>query len=181
MNDLRTQKTFRSLKLAFLDLLEQHRFEDITVGQLCQRAEIRRATFYNHFADKFEFLSFFIREIRDDMVTCIAQRNPEVEKEAGSYYKNLLHELVVFFQAHPQLVRNLKNSQKLPVMMEIFAESVAQDALHYFHEQGQPEPEEQLELKAHFYAGGILQLLQLWMKDPERFQSDSVNWLNYLT
>ena len=59
MNDLRTQKTFRSLKQAFLDLLEQHRFEDITVGQLCQRAEIRRATFYNHFADKFEFLSFF--------------------------------------------------------------------------------------------------------------------------
>ena len=115
------------------------------------------------------------------MVTCIAQRNPEAAKEAGSYYKNLLHELVVFFQAHPQLVRNLKNSQMLPVMMEIFAESVAQDALRYFHEQGQPEPEEQLQLKAHFYAGGILQLVQLWMKDPERFQIDSVNWLNYLT
>ena len=25
------------------------------------------------------------------------------------------------------------------------------------------------------------QRFQLWMKDPERFQIDSVNWLNYLT
>lgn len=179
MNDLRTQKTFRSLRAAFLDLLEQHRFEDITVGQLCQRAEIRRATFYNHFADKFAFLSFFIQEMRDELIVQISAQNPNAEKEAGSYYKNLLHELIVFFQAHPQLVRNLKNSQMLPVMMEIFAEAVAQDACCYFREQGR-EPEAQLELKAYFYAGGILQLLQLWMKDPERFQIDSIDWLEYL-
>lgn len=45
MADLRTQKTYKSLKDAFLELLEKYRFEDIAIQQLCQSAQIRRATF----------------------------------------------------------------------------------------------------------------------------------------
>ncbi len=58
MADLRTERTYNSLKEAFLTLLEHNRFESITVLQLCQCANIRRATFYSHFADKYEFMSF---------------------------------------------------------------------------------------------------------------------------
>ena len=50
--DLRVQKTYRALFGAFTELLEEHRFEDITVAMLCERAMIRRTTFYKHFADK---------------------------------------------------------------------------------------------------------------------------------
>lgn len=45
MADLRTERTYNSLKEAFLTLLEHNRFESITVLQLCQCANIRRATF----------------------------------------------------------------------------------------------------------------------------------------
>ena len=50
--DLRVQKTYRALFAAFTELLEEHRFEDVTVAMLCDRAMIRRTTFYKHFADK---------------------------------------------------------------------------------------------------------------------------------
>ena len=36
--DLRIKKTYRALFEAFTELLEEHRFEDVTVAMLCDRA-----------------------------------------------------------------------------------------------------------------------------------------------
>ena len=60
--DLRIRKTYKALKDTFLELLSEKKFEDITVNELCERAMVRRATFYKHFADKYDFFAFFIRE-----------------------------------------------------------------------------------------------------------------------
>ena len=56
--DLRITKTYRALTEAFFELLSQKKFEDITVNEICNRAVVRRATFYKHFGDKFEFFVF---------------------------------------------------------------------------------------------------------------------------
>lgn len=177
MGDLRTQKTLSSLKNAFLHLLEQYRFEEITIQQLCTCANIRRATFYTHFADKYEFLSFFIQEIRKELIECTYSLNHDSHQDDYSYYDNLFHELVLFFENHPQLVRNLKSSQMLPTMMEIFVEVVQKDVFCYLKTQSTTEDESMLEMKAYFYAGGIVQLLQLWIATPNQFKIDEINWL----
>ena len=178
MSDLRTEKTFASLVEAFLHLLEKSRFEEITIRQLCDDAKIRRATFYTHFADKYEFLSFFIQEMQKEFIEHISLLNENLEADETDYYEKLFHELILFFEGHPQLVRNLKNSQMLPAMMEIFVEEVRKSVYRYLKLQSKEE--EEAELKAYFYAGGILQLLQLWMKEPMKFQVDKINWLQFL-
>ena len=63
--DLRIRKTYLSLHNAFVALLEEKRFEDITVNELCDQAMIRRTTFYKHFADKYEYFTFYIKEITE--------------------------------------------------------------------------------------------------------------------
>ena len=45
MADLRTERTYNSLKEAFLTLLEHNRFESITVLQLCQCANMNLCLF----------------------------------------------------------------------------------------------------------------------------------------
>lgn len=60
--DLRIQKTYLALSNTFMDLMQEKSFEDITVNELCARSLVGRGTFYKHFADKYEFLSFLIRE-----------------------------------------------------------------------------------------------------------------------
>ena len=47
--DLRIRKTYLALHNAFTQLLEEKRFEDFTVNELCDLAMIRRTTFYKHF------------------------------------------------------------------------------------------------------------------------------------
>lgn len=61
--DLRIKKTYRALFDAFTELLEEHRFEDLTVAMLCDRAMIRRTTFYKHFRDKNDYFAFYIDEL----------------------------------------------------------------------------------------------------------------------
>lgn len=179
MGDLRTQKTYQSLKDAFLELLEKYRFEDITVQQLCQSARIRRATFYTHFADKYEFLAFFIQEMRNEFVERIRKMNDLPVNDNENYYDMLFHELLLFFKERPQLVRNIKNSQMLPIMSDIFAEEV-QKSVHGYLDEHCPEDPKTIEMKAYFYAGGLLQLLLLWTKDPDSFPVDEINWLKLL-
>ena len=93
MADLRTQKTYKSLKDAFLELLEKYRFEDIAIQQLCQSAQIRRATFYTHFADKYEFLAFYIQEMRNEFVERIRKMTDLPANDNENYYDLLFHEL----------------------------------------------------------------------------------------
>ena len=48
--DLRVQKTRSALTSALYDLLCQKSFDDVTVTELCEKAVIRKATFYKHFS-----------------------------------------------------------------------------------------------------------------------------------
>lgn len=70
--DLRVQKTERALMEAMMVLLKNKPFEDITVSDLCQAATVRRATFYKHYRDKYDFLDFCIEKKRQafEQSTC---------------------------------------------------------------------------------------------------------------
>lgn len=70
--DLRIKKTYRALFDAFTELLEEHRFEDLTVAMLCDRAMIRRTTFYKHFRDKNDYFAFYI----DELMSGLPQNSP---------------------------------------------------------------------------------------------------------
>ena len=67
--DLRIRKPYKALCDAFVTILEKKRFDDLTVNELCDEATIRRAAFYKHFADKYDFFSFFIRQKQDQFIS----------------------------------------------------------------------------------------------------------------
>jgi len=50
--DRRTNRTRRSLSTALVDLVKEKRFDDITVQNVIDRADVGRSTFYSHFRDK---------------------------------------------------------------------------------------------------------------------------------
>ena len=56
--DLRVQKTFSQLLEAFLVLMSEKSFDELSVSEICDKAQVHRATFYKHFKDKNEFLTF---------------------------------------------------------------------------------------------------------------------------
>src|SRR6267378_4922049 len=50
--DQRTQRTRHHLSGALVELIQEKRFDDITVQNVIDRADVGRSTFYSHFRDK---------------------------------------------------------------------------------------------------------------------------------
>jgi AcrR family transcriptional regulator len=55
-DDPRVKRTRQLLQQAFISLMTERRFRDITVQEIADRATVNRATFYAHFEDKFDLL-----------------------------------------------------------------------------------------------------------------------------
>ena len=169
MPDLRNEKTNQALKNAFIELLNHKNFNDITVQQLCNQAQIRRATFYTHFSDKYDFFSFFIRETRNDFINNISNKNRSPLKsgsDSNSYYCNLFHELISFFNDHPNLLKHLNDPSTKSIVADIFTDEICHSIFHHLEEVHPSRKEKNLSL-ARFYSGGILQLIYLWIKEPD--------------
>lgn len=61
--DLRIQRTQKSIKQAFFDLIEEEGFDHISVKDITERAMISRNTFYLHYSDKFDLLNKICDEL----------------------------------------------------------------------------------------------------------------------
>ena len=61
--DRRQRKTREAIFSAFTELLSKKDFNQITVGEIIERADIGRATFYSHFETKDFLLKEFCEEL----------------------------------------------------------------------------------------------------------------------
>ena len=65
--DLRKERTLKLLREAAIELLHEKPFQKITVSEICERAMVRRPTFYRHFQSKEDLLLYAIRMRRDSI------------------------------------------------------------------------------------------------------------------
>ena len=55
-NDLRVRVTNMLIRRAFMELLKQKPLQNISIKELCEKAEINRGTFYAHYTDVYDLL-----------------------------------------------------------------------------------------------------------------------------
>lgn len=60
-------RTLYSLRQAMLSFLAEKSFEEISVGELCEKAMLPRATFYNYFDDKYDLLEYCFMFVRKQL------------------------------------------------------------------------------------------------------------------
>lgn len=58
----------RCIVQAFNELIAQADFERISVGMICERAGVSRATFYRHFKDKYAVMNQNYKELLDRLI-----------------------------------------------------------------------------------------------------------------
>lgn len=151
--DLRLQKTYQSLNLAFTELMEEKRFEELTVGELCDRAAIRRTTFYKHFADKYDYFAFYLRE----MMSTLQHHLPQ-DTAPSAAFVHMCRELLDFLHLHSRMVSNIRGSSMFPLLLDILLDQFTQDViclLQRVHPEAARQPGK-LEGIAAFYVGGMV-------------------------
>lgn len=168
--DLRIQKTYLALHNAFTELLEQKHFENITINELCEKAMIRRTTFYKHFADKYEYYTFYLKE------TTLAFRkeisSEIINSDFNSYYIEMSHRLILFLEKNKKIMDTVLHSETFPVLLNILSEEITQDfyetALQFHTDMTQ----EQLEDFCSFHTGGLLNMLLSYYKKHHSFEGN---------
>ncbi|GLV12981.1 TetR family transcriptional regulator [Alicyclobacillus hesperidum] len=65
--DRRIAKSRQAMKQALLELMEEKHFDQITVQDIADKADISRKTFYLHYVDKYDLLDRVIEESLEEL------------------------------------------------------------------------------------------------------------------
>ena len=66
-NNQRHKETINGIDAAFVSLLNEKELKDISVSELCERAEINRSTFYENYADIFALANSYAEKIENQI------------------------------------------------------------------------------------------------------------------
>lgn len=104
--DARVSHTQKALKEAMLSLLKEKGLRDITVKELCENANVSRATFYKYYKDATDLLEKMESAMVQEYVQSLHLISPDVRQLAEAVYnmveKN--HDLfqVIFMDHHSE-------------------------------------------------------------------------------
>lgn len=70
--DLRTRRTKKMILTAFMQLVENKGYEQITVSDIANEAMINRATFYAHFKDKQDVYDYIFNQAFETFISVLA-------------------------------------------------------------------------------------------------------------
>ncbi len=118
--DRRQRKTRNAIFTAFIQLLSEKNVNSITVGEIIERADVGRATFYAHFETK----DFLIKELCEELFCHIfdAQNNEFDHKHLfecdnhGSVFQHLFSHL----RKNDNHILDLLSSQNNSLFLEYF-------------------------------------------------------------
>lgn len=89
--DLRVLKTRKNIKTAFINLLLEKEFKDITIQNIIDEALIGRSTFYDHYFDKYDLLNQLVNEVLVDFKDIIKNRfDLKSENDFIKFFLNLI-------------------------------------------------------------------------------------------
>ena len=161
------RRTQRALREAFVSLVLERRYESVTVEDIAQRADVARATFYAHFADKDELLTTLFEELTSE----ITERVTKVEGAPEAPRMNLVRELYEHAEAYRNLylvcLRGAGDGRARAAYLEV----IVRGATAVFGERlraSKREPQLPLSLISRAYAGAHVALLEDWLEREDR-------------
>ena len=126
-----TLRTKKMIRAAFVELLgEKKNMETITVGELAERADIAKSTFYNHYDDVYAVAE----EFENELIAKLSAVLDEIELERSIEYENYFRKVIEFLKVNEDIYRKAITSSDIRFFIEklkaiiskkIFEESAA--------------------------------------------------------
>ena len=167
--DRRSLRTKRMLSEAFAQLLEERGLDGFSVGDLAERADINRATFYSHYKDMGELLHFFEEEITTSVLSLKPMiQAVSLEELLAFNLKGIPpHMTVLVFdqlREHGPLLRVLLSPKGDAVFQAYLRDHLCSDLVRsVLHRKYTENPTPLTEYYISYYASAMLGLIQHWL------------------
>lgn len=176
--DLRVERTRALLVQAFSELMEEKPYASISVSELCERAMIRRTTFYDHFADKQDFFRFYIGSIRKEL----SDGAPEVDDAEGflAYASWMTEAFIDAMSSRKGAVSKVRLEGSASSLAYIMGQEIAKEiepvANRLLVRRGDPEgmAQERAHVFATFYSHGLMGVMMDWLENEEGTEKRSL-------
>ncbi len=161
--DRRISKSKRALREALIALLEERGFDAITVNDLCERADLTRGTFYNHFSDKENLLAVLEDEVMADIGALQGRMHGITLTDMLAL--PLLVELFDYLREQSAFLHAVLgpggDARFAPRLREAICENLVQNILH---EKYRDNPTPFVEYYVAFYAAAYLGIITCWIE-----------------
>ena len=173
--DARVIRTKKRLFASFKELLAEKTFEEITINEICIRSDIRRATFYKHFSDKYDFLAGLTRQLRSSFEEKFNANKVIGENNLLDYYYAYLKGIVNFLDSNEEIVNLIFDSNMTSALVSVIVEE------NYKRTKEKLTSDVELGLKlvaspdtvAIYLAGGISNAIIKWLKTGKEMPRDT--------
>lgn len=163
--DARIVKTKSKLVNVFHKMLLDKDFEEITVGEMCESAGVRRATFYKHFADKRDFLRYYV--YRKRLIFDTRVRISNMPTNTPEYYLEYPKGIIKFLSENERLTKRALESNAASTIVDVVKEQNYIDTCDRLRESercGMSLPVS-CEVLAMMLTGAITDMIVKWFRD----------------
>ena len=153
--DRRPAKTRKSLGAALYQLMQQTAWDDITIKQVCDEANVARSSFYAHFDGKLDLLEAMIDgNLKAARAECLEPASPQA----------LLIWLIDHVSENRTLFFRVAAANAASPVMNRFRTAFLVQFMQELRAAGHDVPE----YSAAFVVGGTFEALQSWAKSWRR-------------
>lgn len=170
-DDRRVRKTKKALATALAELMLDKKLERITVRELCDKADVHRATFYSHYSDVFDLYEKIESHIISDIEVLM-------HSEECCDYSDIIRNLTEFVYSNPKIFILVINSGKSQSFYDKILEILVKGYFEiWVHEIGAFEITEKCLYLAKYHLQGCIKLLELWIEKGFVLSKDEIQKL----
>ena len=171
--DRRIKRTHKLLNNASVALIAEKEYDEITVQEITERADIGHRTFYRHYADKDELLMDVMKDALSglqDLLVLPSSLLYTIDKSESTPLENG-RRLFEYVGKQEQLFSVL--FQRQPIVYQSMLDLARQNAINILHnlmnEHDSPIP---FRIIANHLTISTLELMKLWLEDGKPYSAD---------
>jgi AcrR family transcriptional regulator len=165
--DRRIQRTRQTINEAFLHLILHKGFDDITIKDITDRANVNRTTFYAHYMDKYDLMDKMMEEKLGKLSALLREQlnNDEdvpADSETGDPYFIVLFEHIAENEQHYRIILTHSQSQSyLAQMNTVIRDSIYNRILQIGPEHKLLVP---MDLLLDYMSTALLGIARKWLE-----------------
>ncbi len=175
--DRRQRKTREAVFNAFTELLSTKDFNQITVGEIIDKADIGRATFYSHFESK----DLLLKEFCEELFCHIFDTENSTEHEYNHIFDcdgsdSVFSHLFFHLQKNDNNILSLLSSQNNELFLKYFRlnlEALIESHLHLFDSQKRDNLPESF--WRHHTISAFVETLKWWINNGMKESPEVIN------
>jgi AcrR family transcriptional regulator len=171
--DRRSERTRQLLSAALIELMLEQRYDDITVQEIIDRANVGRSTFYAHYLDKEDLLISDFTRVLDALTQ---------QHEQGGSVGHGPPSLALFFrhvQEHYRLYKALVRGGGVDRLYKKGHERLRQNIERHLRSfvPAEHTPAVSLPLVADYIAGAVVTMLKWWLDNEMPYTPEEMDSL----